>query len=96
MRCGGDGWGGGLVAPAQGCVKILGKERAGLVSDETEADRQRLRVSFEHIMYQRTPLPRLVPSRVSTGLVGVPTRPAGVPYPWGATSCLFLTDHRWN
>ena len=42
------------MAPAQGCVKILGKEREGLVSDETEADRQRLRVSFEHMAALRT------------------------------------------
>ena len=31
------------------------------------------------------------PSRGSTGLAGVSTRPAGLPHPWGAASCLTFT-----
>ena len=31
--------------------------------------------------------PRPAPSRGSTGLAGVSTRPAGLPHPWGATRC---------
>jgi hypothetical protein len=95
MRC---GWLGGLVAPAQGCVKILGKERAGLVSDETEADRQRLRVSVEHMSYQRTiTMPGSLQGQYKAGGRRPRAKPGCPPlYPWGATSCYLLTAHRWN
>ena len=40
-----------------------------------------------HVNLTMSLSPRSAPSRGSTGLAGVSTRPAGLPHPWGATSC---------
>jgi hypothetical protein len=62
--------------------KVVDRHEAELVAKKLGAEY--FEVSAKTGIYAP---PRPAPSRGSTGLAGVSTRPAGLPHPWGATSC---------
>ena len=72
------------------CMRVLASLRMWVVSLPPLTGPARLT--------HATTMPCPAPSRGSTGLVGVATRPAKMPLPWGATSCrkahcTYLHDH---
>jgi len=96
----GDGW--GEYEPA---VTIARMEFTGMDSDMTLAEMSASIASYRETTNPFKPVallsaptddgevsPRPAPSRLSTGLAGVPTRPAGLPHAYG-TDILHLLTH---